>query len=584
MTLEKLITLNEKEDRVEFKEDKGGNFSFNGGKKPEISKRRKCILGYVIAFANEGGGILVFGIKENSSGKHEIVGSNQSKDNTGLLKERIYRDTGIRIETEELYDENNLRVLIIEIPSRPAGRIYKFEDVALMRVGEELLPMSDEQYLKILQEKEPDFSAKICKGLKLEDLDVEAINKMKSAYAKKQANKYFLTLSVEQVLTDFDLMHNDKLTYAALILLGKKEKIRECLPQSAINFEYREKESSINFDNRISFSGAYYLMIDKLWDTIDSRNKKFPIQHGPYIFDILQLNKEVVRESVNNAVTHRNYNLESETLIKLYPSKFEIISPGSFPQGVNKENLLRVNSTPRNRLLADVLAKTGIVERSGQGVDKIYFHCISEAKGFPDYSFSDDFQVHLIVPSQIQDKAFALFISDYQENSADDKKLSVFDIIELEKIRKGANKSELVEANITKLYDYGLVEKKGKTKGSYYVLSKEYHEFTDQKGKYSKQTDWDDEQVLVLLIKHFTKFQQAKMKDFIDILEGRLTRRQVRYLIDKFVAQSYLDKQGKGKGTIYKIGQNLKKEIEFVTKAYELGLQKLQEEKENNNL
>lgn len=36
------------------------------------------------------------------------------------------------------------------------------------------------------------------------------------------------------------------------------------------------------------------------------------------------------------------------------------------------DNLLTTPSMPRNRLLADILAKTGIVERSGQGMDKIF--------------------------------------------------------------------------------------------------------------------------------------------------------------------------------------------------------------------
>ena len=63
---------------------------------------------------------------------------------------------------------------MIEVPSRPIGKVFKFEDVPLRRVGEELKQMSDAMYLKILQESEPDFSEKICEGLSLEDLDEEA--------------------------------------------------------------------------------------------------------------------------------------------------------------------------------------------------------------------------------------------------------------------------------------------------------------------------------------------------------------------------------------------------------------------------
>ena len=107
------------------------------------------------------------------------------QDTIGQLESDIYRDTTIRPEIYELYDEENRRVLVIEVPSRPFGKVFKFEDVPLMRVGEELKPMSDAMYLKILQESEPDFSEKICKGLTLDDLDEEAIRVMKKKYADR---------------------------------------------------------------------------------------------------------------------------------------------------------------------------------------------------------------------------------------------------------------------------------------------------------------------------------------------------------------------------------------------------------------
>ncbi len=69
-------------------------------------------------------------------------------------------DTGIRPKVYELFDQSK-RVLIIEVPSRPAGKVFKFEDVPLMRVGEELKPMSDGVfYLNILQESDSDFFLK----------------------------------------------------------------------------------------------------------------------------------------------------------------------------------------------------------------------------------------------------------------------------------------------------------------------------------------------------------------------------------------------------------------------------------------
>lgn len=577
MTIEEIIHLKESEDKVEFKEAKGGNISYNGGAKPEPSKRRRCILGYVIAFANEGGGYLVFGIKESTP--HIVVGTNQNIGALGELEAKIYTDTQIRVTTQELFDDSGKRVVAIKIPSHPFGKVYKFEDVALMRVGEELKPMSDAQYLKIIQEQEPDFSQKICDGVNIDDLDDDAIKKMQEAYAKKQNNPQFLTLPKEQVLRDLELEVDGKITNAAVILIGKKELVKEKFPQSALHIEYRKSDGQITFDQRIVFLGPYYIEVDKIWETINLRNGSFPIQDGPYIFDIPYFNKEVIREAINNAFAHRNYRLTSETVIKQYPSRLDIISPGGFPIGVNIGNIISISSTPRNRLLTDVLQKTGVVERSGQGIDKIYYQTLKEGKSEPDYSKSDDFQVELILSAIIKDKAFALFIESVQSELTDSNKLSVYEIITLNKIRGGERK-DLDRVIIKKLLERNLIEQRGKTSGTYYALSKDYYEFADEKGKYSK-TDWDENQAFGIILQHLNKFENAKMKDFEDLFEGSLSRKQVRTIVKKLVDNKSLSKQGEGKGTFYQVGENFQKKMNLLNKALNIGMQHL---KDNGDL
>ena len=254
--------------------------------------------------------------------------------------------------------------------------------VTLMRIGEELKPMSDEVLLKILQEQEPDFSQQVCENLTLSDLDLRALEVMKEKYALKQNNPRFRALSDYQVLVDLDLLKDGKLTNAALILLGKEDILKKYLPQCAVMLEYRNTESQIHFDNRYSFRKAFFLLIDELWQMIDLRNGSVPIQEGAYIFNIPFFNEEVIRESVNNAITHRDYRRNGEIVIKQYPKRLDVVNPGSFPFGVTIDNLLTVPSTPRNRLLADVLQKTGVVERSGQGIDKIFYNTL-----IPQYFF-----------------------------------------------------------------------------------------------------------------------------------------------------------------------------------------------------
>ena len=55
MMIEDLKQLRESEDHIEFKEAKR-NYPFAGGKHVDPKERRRCVLGYIVALANEKGG------------------------------------------------------------------------------------------------------------------------------------------------------------------------------------------------------------------------------------------------------------------------------------------------------------------------------------------------------------------------------------------------------------------------------------------------------------------------------------------------------------------------------------------------
>lgn len=575
ITIEQLKTLKESEDKVEFKRAAQGNFAYDGGSKPNPKDRRKCILGYVTALCNDGGGYLVLGMED--AFPHQVVGTRQNEEAIGELESNIYRDTLIRPSIYELYEDETTkegRVLVIDVPARPIGKLFRFEDVPLMRVGEELKPMSDEEIFKILQEQEPDFSSEVCSAVSIKDLDTEAIKILKQKYAAKQNNPNFLTLSDTQVLSDLQLMKAGKITYAALILVGKREKLIELLPQASVILEYRKSENLVPYDNRQPYCEPFYKMIDMLWHDINLRNDKIDVSDNSYIFNIPFFNEDVIREAINNAIAHRDYRRTSETVIKQYPQKLIVMNAGGFPLGVSVDNLLRVQSTPRNRLLADVLEKTGVVERSGQGIDKIFKNTLSEGKDCPDYSHSDSFRVELQLSAVVKDKAFAKFLESEQRDLPEEERLSVFEVISLNEIRQG--KSQTVEKDsIEKLLSRGLIEKRGRTRGTYYILSKSYYEFSGQEGEYTQKDDWGINQVMSVIMPHLTKFGKAKMKDFAKLLEGHLTRRQVRTVIEKLVDSQLIIKEGEGASTTYKIAEKYIKNSALVARAFDLGIEEM---------
>lgn len=536
MTIAALKQLKESEDKVEFKEAKN-QYAYNSS--------RKSVVGYTVAFANEKGGYLVFGLED--AHPHVVCGSKAFEGREGQLEQDVFRDTGIRIQTEVLFEGAN-RVLAVKIPSRPVGKPLYFNDVPLMRVGDGLERMSEEMYLSIIQEQEPDFSAKKCDGINLTDLDEDAIKRMKESYARKQKNMGFLQLSTEQVLTDLKLLDNGRLNYAALILLGKKEVMQNKLPQSKTIWEFRNSEAQIHFDNREQIDEPLFIAIDSIWKLINqpTLNRKYPIQSEAYIFDLYDFNEAVIREAVLNAVAHRDYSITSEVVIKQYPSQIIIINPGGFPKGVTIQNILTVSSTPRSRLMTEILEKTGLVERSGQGVDKIFSITLSEGKAEPDYQNSDLFQVSLTLRTEIIDKAFHVFISQYQ-NSEKEPKLGVEQIITLCKIRNGIFQ-HLKSDIVSQLEKSGLIEKlSGHT--NRYTLSEEYHILVNDSLRIGKKYVVKEVQKLLIALQGNT----LKVGGLEQMLKEALSRNQIKYLLQKLMEDEILKVEGKIKGARYSI-------------------------------
>ena len=581
LTIEQLRNMRESEDHVEFKRCQQGNLSFNGSDKQNPPDRRKCILGYVVALANANGGYLVLGMED--AFPHKVVGTSQCENALGKLENEIYKALQIPVDAYELFDEQNNRVVVVEIPRHPVGKALRFEDVPLWRSGEELIPMPDKVLFSILQETDPDYSQAICEGVTIDDLDKEAIDILKEKYARKQNNPTFTSLSDRQALSDLKLIEGNKVTNAAVLLVGKAEIIQQNFPQAKVQHEFRTTEGQERFDKRLSFVAPFYILIDQLWKAVNDRNGSVPVQEGAYMFDIPFFNEEVIREVINNAFAHRDYRLASEIVIKQYPTKLSVISPGGFPIGVTLENILTVSSTPRNRLLADVLAATGIVERSGQGMDVIFRLTLSEGKQTPDYSKTNDYQVTAILSATVKDPGFALFIKSIQQELPENQKLSVFDVLTFCAIREGKQPKDKEIAK--RLYSMGYLEKRGKTSAIRYILPRRYYELTGNQSEYSELTDWDDEQIWSVLFRYLKKYGTAKKTDIAKLIGQHISDSQLRRLLERLSEgpNPPLIKEGKTRNLTYSLSKDYLGQVDLLNEATRRGLSQMIQEVTQQN-
>ena len=359
------------------------------------------------------------------------------------------------------------------------------------------------------------------------------------------------------------LTDKGKYNFAALILLGKREALRKHLANAEIIIEYRLSHSMIPYTARKEFQESLFTVMDKVWAYINqpASNPLLHVRHKFTIYDIPAFNEDAIREAVLNAVGHRLWNDYSSVVIKQYPDQINIINAGGFPSGVTKNNILTVNSKPRNKLVMEVLEKTGLVERAGQGVDKIYYTCLMEGKPLPDYSQTDDYQVDLCLRAKIVDEAFYIFVNEIQDKRTD--KLNVFDLLTLNKVRQGIS-TDLYEESAEKLQKEGLIKSQSSADKKY-VLGDLYYEIAKQPA-YIKEYRARDLQIVASC---FEKAKEVSMSDFVKAFDNQLSRGQIKYLILKLEEEGLILKKGQGRWSIYKLSdkivdsQNILEQFQF---------------------
>ena len=180
-----------------------------------------------------------------------------------------------------------------------------------------------------------------------------------------------------------------------------------------------------------------------------------------------------------NAVSHRDYRRGESIFIRQFPNNIEIISPGGFPPGITVDNILW-NQSPRNRLIAEVLQKCGMVERSGQGADLMFRESIEEGKLPPDFSGTDDHKVFLNINGEVQEPQFLRFMELIRNQTATSFKLD--DLFVLSLVHRNLKIPNEMRKSRESLMELGVIERIGRKK---YILSRRYYRFVGKKGIYT---------------------------------------------------------------------------------------------------
>ena len=268
-----------------------------------------------------------------------------------------------------------------------------------------------------------DGTAQIAHGESLDAIDPGEINRMREIIRTEDVNPDLNGLGDAELLEALGLAEGQRINIAAILLLGRKSAVVRHAPQHELTIvRFRE---STQYDFRRDIREPLLKTIDEVRRIIDSNIRLTTIEvAGFHHFEIPDMSWVVIRESVLNALVHRDYFLNGSVQLFLYRDRVEISSPGGFIGDVSPENVLRHAPVRRNHLLADALQSIGLVNRMGLGVDRIFEDTLRAGKDFPRYE-SDIGTVKLTLPILIH-RGFARLVA---ESNVRDERLELDDLM-----------------------------------------------------------------------------------------------------------------------------------------------------------
>ena len=520
------------------------------------------LVAAVVGLANTQGGYLIVGIEDNG----KITGLHKKHQNMQGLASLIASRTvpSLSVKTEQI-TVNSLPIAIIYVPS--SNTLVATSDGLIQRRrlkadgSPESIPFHPHEFMQ----RQSTLGVIDPSAIPMMDISSDALDPLQRQRLRNAIKRYggdnaLAALDDEQLDGALRLVieveGNKHPTLTGLLFLGTVELLRDYLPSHEVAFQVL---NGTNVKVNEFFKKPLLETFEEVELLFRARVTEEEIQIGLFRTPIPNYDRQAFREAFVNALVHRDYHRLGMVQVKLDDTGLTISSAGGFVEGVNLNNLLVVAPRSRNPLLADVMKRIGLAERTGRGIDRIYEGMLRYGRPAPDYSMSDTSAVSLYMANAGADVEFVRMIVEQEERTGN---MPIDSLIILSRLRdeRRLTTAELipsiqkpetqVRSVLGRLTETGLIEAHGQGRGRSYTLSSRVYKELGEQIKYVRQTGADaiqQEQMIISFVRLNGSIRRADVMDLCKLDKDRASR-----LLKNMKKNNLLELHGRGANAHYK--------------------------------
>jgi ATP-dependent DNA helicase RecG len=323
--------------------------------------------------------------------------------------------------------------------------------------------------------KSDSFESSPCIGTTLKDVDLLHIHDFLDIAQTKGRLNFHGSRSVNSVLLNFRLLVDKIPSNAAILLFGKSPSIYTDKSRlHCLQFYGTLKQKPIAAQQ--VFEGTLFETIDSAVGFVSSRlSGSVGIAHtGAKAPVEPEIPHSVIRESIVNAVAHRDYGGNGFIQVIVFSDRIEIWNPGKLPSGLSPEKLREPHGPiPRNPLIAEPLFRAGYSEKAGTGTTDMIADCRKAEIPEPDFRQNDSHFIVTLWRNWLTEEFLNSFaLNDYQIKAiAFLKQKKRISNAEYQNLSGVTARTAL--RHLKDLVEKGLVEKSGLTgRSAHYRISK----------------------------------------------------------------------------------------------------------------